>query len=318
MIQEMRFDVERLALPAGRVVGQPEHDRAREYLGERLAGLGLAPYLEGGFEAPYEDDGVAFTNLLATLPGADPLLAPVLIGAHYDTCGPQPGADDNAAAVAVLLAAAAELKKRSRPRSILFALFDAEEPPYFLSSAMGSVAFYERQRKGPIHCALIMDLVGHDVPVPGLEDLLAITGTESDPGLQEVLSAVQGAEGLRLVPVLNRYVGDMSDHHAFREDGRPYLFLSCGRWEHYHQVTDTPDRLNYLKMAHIQSLLVALCERIAARPLNGPFEGEDPVALEARFLSAAFGPFLAAFGMELDSRADIDLFVSRFQSMFGL
>jgi hypothetical protein len=31
----------------------------------------------------------------------------------------------------------------------------------------------------------------------------------------------------------------MSDHGIFRENGVPYLFLSCGRWPHYHRDTDT-------------------------------------------------------------------------------
>ena len=44
---------------------------------------------------------------------------------------------------------------------------------------MGSIRFYEDQRREEIHCAILLDLVGHDVPVPGLEDLLFITGMES-------------------------------------------------------------------------------------------------------------------------------------------
>ena len=50
---------------------------------------------------------------------------------------------------------------------------------------------------------------------------------------------------MKLIATLNEYVGDVSDHGIFRRNGVPYLFLSCGHWEHYHQPTDTPDRLNY-------------------------------------------------------------------------
>ena len=45
----------------------------------------------------------------------------------------------------------------------------------------------------------------------------------------EVLEAAGVSKGLKLVPTLNRYVGDMSDHGIFRENGVPYFFLSCGR-----------------------------------------------------------------------------------------
>ena len=52
-----------------------------------------------GFEAAYRHGEQDFCNLLA----------PVLLGAHYDTCDKLPGADDNAAAVAVLLEVAAQM-----------------------------------------------------------------------------------------------------------------------------------------------------------------------------------------------------------------
>lgn len=50
---------------------------------------------------------------------------------------------------------------------------------------------------------------------------------------------------------MNEYVGDLSDHCIFRANGVPYLFLSCGRWRHYHAQTDTPEKLNYRKMARL-------------------------------------------------------------------
>ena len=43
----------------------------------------------------------------------------------------------------------------------------------------------------------------------------------------------------------------------------PYLFLTCGRWQHYHQPTDTPDRLDYAKMGRIRDYLVRLTEALA-------------------------------------------------------
>ena len=68
----------------------------------------------------------------------------VLVAAHYDHLGragghTYRGADDNAAAVAILVDVANSIA-RTRPqgRGILFAAFDAEEPPYFLSDSMGS------------------------------------------------------------------------------------------------------------------------------------------------------------------------------------
>ena len=88
-----------------------------------------------GFEAAYRHGEQDFCNLLAQVPGSDPSLAPVLLGAHYDTCDSLRGADDNAAAVAVLLEVAAQMADETLERSVILAFFDAEEPPHFLSLA---------------------------------------------------------------------------------------------------------------------------------------------------------------------------------------
>jgi hypothetical protein len=66
-----------------------------------------------------------------------------------------------------------------------------------------------------------MDLVGHDVPVLGMEDLVFLTGTESDPALADVVIASEPESGIRTVPTLNSYVGDMSDNHIFRVNDVP-------------------------------------------------------------------------------------------------
>ena len=186
----IRSDVEVLATPEGRTVGTAGHEAARKYILERLEAIGVKPYLSQGFEAWYQSGGQdlynfgsvlypkedlddasqygtqEFCNLLAVLPGEAASLAPVLLGAHYDAVGGTPGADDNAAAVAVLLEVAGILGQERLPRSVIVAFLDAEEPPNFLSPSMGSIRCFEDQLLGPVHAAVIMDLVGHDVQMP--------------------------------------------------------------------------------------------------------------------------------------------------------
>ena len=208
----IREDVAKLATARGHQVGTPGHDAARKHLVSRLTGLEINCYANGSFELPYQSGGQDFVNVVAKLPGADPALPPVLLGAHYDTCGDIPGADDNAAAVAVLLAVAEIFKARLMDRTVLFAFFDAEEPPNFLEPSMGSMRFYQDQRREPIHCAVIMDLVGHDVPIRGLEDLVFITGMETDQDLESIVKGCEPTRTTRTLPILNAYVGDLSDH----------------------------------------------------------------------------------------------------------
>jgi len=348
--EPLRRDVLALALPSGRRVGSPGHEQARRYLVERMHELGLSPYHGDRFELPYSSCGESFVNLIGVVRGQDPSARPVLIGAHYDSVIDAPCADDNASAVAIALAAAEILGTRTRRRDVIIAIFDAEEPPPFQGPAMGSIRFYEDHLAARgVHAAIIMDLMGHDVVVPleyleaapwlhrigrcfpkvgaqdvafpGVRDLFFMTGAESHPALASVVERVRVPRRLRLIAALNAYVGDMSDHGVFRRNGVPYLFLSCGRWRHYHAETDTPEKLNYAKMERMMRYLVALTEAVAGGELEA-HDGEpvDTTAFEIRCIKKACGPWLPLllrpFGLErLESRADIDAIAARLLAM---
>ena len=318
MIEQLKKDVQALVQAGGRLVGSAGHAAAREYLIRRMTELEVKPCDSASFEWPYEVADTRFVNVLGRVPGSEAGLPPMVVTAHYDTCGPYPGADDNAAAMAIALAVVDPLRTRGLKRDVILGFFDAEEPPHFVSPAMGSVHWYTHQRQGAVHCAVALDLVGHDVPLPGLEDIVAITGMESDPELAETLRACEPDEDIRLVPTLNRYIGDLSDHHVFRVHQRPYLFLTCARWEHYHAPTDTPEKLNYKKMAAIARFLVDLLADLDTRALDGPFEGYDSTETELRFLRKAIGPITESLGLSLESRADIDLVTHLLVAQFGL
>jgi hypothetical protein len=184
-ITRLEADVRSLAVEGGRPVGSPGHSAAQQYLIGRLKDLRLCPYRGETFALPYQHGGNSFVNLVGRIPANAEGKNALLVGAHYDTCGNTPGADDNAAAVAILFEITRLLQNQPRTRDIIVAVFDAEEPPYFLTPAMGSIRFYEDQQTDRIDCAFIMDLVGHDVPVPGLENgLLQVAGFDLPDAIQ--------------------------------------------------------------------------------------------------------------------------------------
>jgi hypothetical protein len=311
----MRKDVDAVALPDGRVPGTEGHGYVCAYLECRLAVLGLQPYRDGTFALPYRSaaaPGMEFCNVVGVIPGADRSLAPVLVGAHYDSVIPAPCADDNAAAVAIALSAAARLVPAPAARDIVIALFDAEEPPYFLGPAMGSIRFCEDQADARgVHAAIVMDLVGHDfaLPLPGLANLLVATGIESSGALPALLDGCPRPPDLPLAVAQNHVVGDMSDHHAFRVRGVPYLFLTGGRWEHYHAPTDTIDRLAWAKMELVRDYVVGLARALARTELRVP--PVDTTAMDIRYLEAVLGAHLpdvlARLGLDrLKSREDLE------------
>ena len=82
------------------------------------------------------------------------------------------------------------------------------------------------------------------------------------------------------MPTLNSYVDDMMDHSVFRVHEHPCLFLTCERWEHYHRPTDTPDKLNYEKVAAIAEYVCGLTARVCEAGLKGPSEGYDSTETE--------------------------------------
>jgi hypothetical protein len=109
----------------------------------------------------------------------------------------------------------------------------------------------------------------------------------------------------------------MSDHGAFRKGGVPYLFLSCGHWMHYHAETDTPDRLNYRKMAAIAALVFSLLGDLDGMelPRTGSEQFSDTLELERECFRSGFGPLhglvLRRFGLkEIRSREDMDTLVN--------
>jgi hypothetical protein len=309
-----------LALPGGRMVGSEGHDRARAFLTAQLDALGCEPYTGDSFELPYQQSGKSFCNIIAVVPGRDRSLKPVLIGAHYDSVIPHPCADDNAAAVAITMEVGRMLTGDPPERDTILAIFDAEEPPYYLTEQMGSIRFYE-------------DLVGHDLQIPvgmlphnkyiplsdkygifipHLCNLLFITGAESHPELAPMLEQARRPSRLPTVFTPNRNIGDMSDHAIFRRNGVPYLFLSCGHWQHYHMPSDTPEKLNYHKMAKIAGYVETLVRHVGEGELNPCDELEsDTVELEITSLRKTLGPLLPLalkqLGLEkLEDREDLD------------
>ena len=147
-----------------------------------------------------------------------------------------------------------------------------------------------------------------------------MTGAESHPDLPALLNDLKSPKAIKLIATLNDYVGDMSDHGIFRKNNVPYVFLSCGRWEHYHQPTDTPDRLNYNKMAAITEYSIDVCRAASAATFAEGLSSGDSVEFEKQTWKKAFGlmrrPLAKILGVsDFDSRANIDRAVAKLVSL---
>ncbi len=84
----------------------------------------------------YEVDGVTYKNVIGSF-GAQNQKR-IIVGAHYDVCGNQEGADDNATGVTGLLELARLLNGQPLAYRIDLVAYTLEEPPYFRTENMGS------------------------------------------------------------------------------------------------------------------------------------------------------------------------------------
>jgi hypothetical protein len=100
-------------------------------------------------------------NLLAIAPGERS--DAIVLVAHHDTVRDAPGADDNGAAVAVLIELARLLAGRRRRRTVILAATDFEE--IGLVGAAHLVPWLRRRH--PIRGALVFDPIGFMDPRPG-------------------------------------------------------------------------------------------------------------------------------------------------------
>ncbi|MEL7367954.1 MAG: M28 family peptidase [Myxococcota bacterium] len=201
-----------------------------------------------------------------------------LVCAHYDTVPRTPGADDNASAVAVMLAAA-----RARPAGVGFVAFNREE-----DGMLGSTDFVNwLETENPIEIGdvHVLEMVGYTDPRPGAQrappflpkflmprdrgDFVAVVGVGAGWSLaNKVHRTAKNTLGvppvvtLQVPGALLGWAPDLgrSDHRPFIQRARPAVMWTDTaefRTPHYHRITDAADTLDYAFMAEVLELLLA-------------------------------------------------------------
>lgn len=241
-------------------------------------------YIEGAFaelgdpvdrqDYDVEDDQVA--NLVVERTGTGRPNEIVVVGAHYDTVPTTPGADDNASAVAMLIEVARLLRGITLRRTVRFVAFACEEPPYFFSDSMGSVVYAQQcKRRGERIIGMIcLEMVGYYRTEPHSQQIPPSIPNRlrwAFPHRGDFLAAVGNLKSWRLGWAFRRgfkratrfglysislpeavWEIRMSDNSSFWDEGYPALMVtdtSFLRNPHYHTATDTPDTLDYARLA---------------------------------------------------------------------
>jgi len=246
--------------------------------------LGAADFIEKEFlsigcnvkSQAYETHGGTVRNLTIEQPGQDRTRPCIVIGAHYDSVLGTPGADDNASGVAGLIELVRLLKNYSNRRTICFAAFAHEEPPYFLTPWMGSRQYAKSLKRAGTNVQVMfsLEMIGYagdtfeqSYPFPFLRQLgrypkhgnyIGLVGNLRTRRITKiVLNAMRGEcnigiESLTAPGFLPPLF--LSDHAAFWKAGYPAIMVTDTaflRNSHYHRASDTDDTLNYIFLAEV-------------------------------------------------------------------
>ena len=151
---------------------------AADYIDAAWRVQGYAPECEA-----FTVDGIDCANLVITWPGR--LNEILLIGAHYDTVRGSPGADDNASGVAALLELSRAFAQLEPERTVRFAAFTNEEPPFHFTKHMGSVVHAKAARARGERIALMisLEMLGYFDDRPGIE--VFVEQRVGPPGLKD-------------------------------------------------------------------------------------------------------------------------------------
>ena len=224
--------------------------QTRDYLTTRLRRLGLEPVAR--------DYGTG-QNLVVRLEPteAGPAGPPIVIGAHFDSVPASPAAADNATGTALVVVAAGYLAARPRRHPIELVFFDQEE-----IGLVGSGAYVAALVGGPVRSMHNFDMISMDgdgdrvvelwSPAPALEALYRRHATARGYGVSAVAFT-------------------RSDHQSFVERGLPAVgvseeFVGGDHTAHYHQPTDTLDKIDFAFLGGVTRLALAALEDDATAP----------------------------------------------------
>jgi hypothetical protein len=251
-------------------------NQAAEYIGEQLAAAGARLS-----EQAYPVQGQTYRNLIGSFgPESGPRL---IIGAHYDVCGEQSGADDNGTGVAALLELARLLGRQPNlPYRIDLVAYTLEEPPFFRTKYMGSYVHAKQlhDEKVDVKGMVALEMLGYFDDHKGSQDyplgpLQLVYGSRGNyiTVAQKFGNGRFGRQFARTykqqasIPV-KRFKApawllgiDFSDHLNYWQFGYSAVLLTDTafyRNKHYHKPTDTLNRLDMRRLGLSVDALLAV------------------------------------------------------------
>ncbi|WP_291960590.1 M28 family metallopeptidase [Maribacter sp.] len=257
----------------GRDTGSKGIAKAADYIQNVFQDNNIQPYF-GSFKDTLENysDGVAY-NVVGFLPGTDPKLKNefVIIGAHYDHIGLisgtvedeiANGANDNASGTTTVLEFAKYFgKQKNNKRSLIFALFTAEEKGLVGSKHLAKKL---KDQNIDLYAMLNFEMVG--VPMIDKDHSLYLTGYELS-NLAEVSNKYAGKNLVGFLPKakefnLFRRSDNAPFHDEFNIPSQTYSSFDFTNFGEYHKVGDEASLMDFNFMAVIVKESIPMLEGI--------------------------------------------------------
>jgi hypothetical protein len=269
----LKLHIASIAAREHNIAHYDELEKVARHIEATLASFG---YAVGRQE--FSVDGRLVRNIDATIEPPAEKLDPevIVVGAHYDSASGTPGANDNgsgATAVIELARLLRDLDHKSGKR-IRFVLFVNEEPPYFMTEAMGSLRYARAlaERRERVMAMYSLETLGFYSSEPGSQhypapfgliypdrgDFIAFVGMlGSRPLLQETLRSFRAHTAFPSIGgVAPGFIPGIawSDHWSFAEHGFQAVMVTdtaLFRYPHYHLPSDTPDKVDSEQLARV-------------------------------------------------------------------
>ena len=235
-----------------------------------------------GFRHPF-DQG---TNVMGVIEGTATPSEVVILGAHYDHLGhdcptDEPGDDvcdgagDNAAGVAAVLEIGRRLAADPPDRTVVLALWDAEE-----DDRLGSVAAV---RSGVLDLDAVVAYLNWDMQginlLPSLADTTFVIGAETGgAALEDAVASGTLSNDLLPVDLSVQFGQGRSDHASFVEAGVPSVFFTDATSACYHTSQDDMAHLDVGKLARQIDVGETVARAVASTDTVPHFVVDAPVA----------------------------------------
>jgi Peptidase family M28 len=225
-------------------------------------------------------------NIETRLVGSESANGTVVLGAHYDSVEGTVGANDNATGVAAVLELARLLQGSKLRRTVRFALFVNEEPPYFQTDSMGSWVYPRQLRHDgiPVSAMISLETIGFYSDKPGSQKYPPVLGL-SYPNRGDFIGFVGNTESRDLVRRCVRRFRESasfppegvaapadwpgigwSDHWPFWQERWPAIMVTdtaVFRYPYYHKPLDTFDKVDFRRMARVVEGVRSVVESLA-------------------------------------------------------